>query len=71
MDLNAIMQLIAGNLFGMGFCVYVYWDMTKRIDKMNEQHVDEMKILMGSLKDTVAENTKVISELKTYLEAKE
>ena len=70
MDLNAIMQLIAGNLFGMGFGVYVYWDMTKRIDKLNEQHADEMKTLMGNLKDTVAENTKVISELKTYLEAK-
>lgn len=69
MDLNAIVQLIGGNLFGMAFGVYVYYDMTKRIDKLNDAHLEEMKTLMGSLKDTVSENTKVISELKTYMES--
>lgn len=60
MDANTIIQIISSLGFPIVMCGALFWYMVKQ----RQAHQEEME----HLRDTIAENTKVLAELRTLIE---
>lgn len=60
--LNTITQVITTVGFPIAMCLLIFW----RMNKESESHKDEI----ATLKDTIAENTTILAQLKQLIEDK-
>lgn len=62
MDVQTISTFISGVGFPIAMCLLVFW----RMNKESEDHKSEV----NTLKETIAENTTILAQLKQLLEDK-